>query len=255
MRGVLLVRETIRRQRAAEMIAAARWPRAWCRGFFRPECRARRPAAPACRSRVRRVRRSPDRSSAFRLCSSIGLRISTQQRRVLTMRPSFTCMQAERAVLVVHRELPARARRHVVDFARRQIRDVRAAAAETVALLRLLPGEIELQRVGACRRRRSRSPPSPRASCRAAAFPPRGSPRRNRPRGRSEDDLIHPVHRRAAEAELLRKRRQRRRRGVGRDAEDEVVFRVNRPPPDRSRGRRSRRRFSGRSRLLPPVIS
>ena len=45
---------------------------------------------------------------------------------------------------------------------------------------------------------------------------------------RAQNDVVHPVQRRAAESEMLRVRRQRRGRRVGRDAEDDVVLLVNR---------------------------
>ena len=42
-----------------------------------------------------------------------------------------------------------------------------------------------------------------------------------------EDDLVHPVHRRAAKAELLRAGRERCRGGVSGNAKDDVVVRIN----------------------------
>ena len=80
--------------------------------------------------------------------------------------------QAQCAILVAHREFPFGAGGDVVDFSGGKIRDIRAAAAEAVALLGLLAAEIEVEGVLVASRLGNRSRPNRRGSCRAGVFRP-----------------------------------------------------------------------------------
>ena len=136
--------------------------------------------------------------------------------------------ESERAVLVFHRELALGAHGDEVNFTRRKVRHIRLAAAhEAVTFLRLLPAKFEPQRaapalafvvdLGGIRARH----PEPQLFRRAAHLDVIDR------ESSAQDDVVHPVQRRAPEPEMFRVRRQRRGRRVGRDAEDDVVVRVN----------------------------
>ena len=119
---------------------------------------------------------------------------------------------AERAVLVFHRELPARIGRDEIDFACREIRDVgRAAEAETVRLLRLLAVEPEPRGQDAPIFQLEIDLDLVRAGHREAQL--LGVAAHlvviDREAG-AQDDVVQPVQRGAAEVELLRLRRERR---------------------------------------------
>jgi hypothetical protein len=136
---------------------------------------------------------------------------------------------AEGAVLVFHRELAAGVAGHEIDLAGRQVGDVGGfPLAEAVGFLRLLAAEAEpggehaavLEREVDLDRIRLRQGEAQALGIGGNLVVVHGE-------AGVEDHLVEPVQRRAAEAELLAFRRQRRGGREGGDAEDQVVVRID----------------------------
>ena len=137
--------------------------------------------------------------------------------------------EPERAVLVFHRELALGADRHIVDFAGRKIGHVGlVAAAKPVAFLRFLLAEFELERVlGAVVEMEVEFDPVGAGHALAELFGLDADFVIIDGQAGAENDVIDPVQRGAAEAVLFGGRGERRGRRVGRDAEDEIVIRID----------------------------
>ena len=135
----------------------------------------------------------------------------------------------ERAVLVFQREGSFSTRGHEVNLARWQVRNIRRIPlAEAVALLRLLAAQFKTHRhVGSVLNGEiDFHPVSTRHGTTQLFSIDADELVIDRETG-IQNDVIHTMQGRTTEAVLLRKRRKRRSGGKGRDAEDDVVVRIN----------------------------
>ena len=150
--------------------------------------------------------------------------------------------QADGAVLVAHRELALRALRHKINFARGQIGDVGLfAAAQAVALLRLLPAALQGEPVRLAEDREIDLKIIGPGQAEAQFFRVAADFVVIDGQAGAQNDVVQAVQRRAAKTVLFGKGRQRRGGRKSGDAENDVVVRINVPFQTDFAARRDRR--------------
>ena len=136
--------------------------------------------------------------------------------------------EADRAVFVAHGKFARSPGGHIINLASREVGDIRfVTPAEAVALLCLLAAEFEPERVGFSVEQKIDLYPIGLGHSEAHFFCINAYVVVTHRETCAKDGLIDPVERGTSEAVLLGKGGKRRRGGVGRDAENDVVVRVD----------------------------
>ena len=136
--------------------------------------------------------------------------------------------EADRAVLVAHGKLSGSAGRHIINLACWEVRHIwLVTATEAVAFLRLLAAELKMERVGFSIEEKIDFHPIRVCHAEAHFFGINAHIVVTHRETCAEDGLVYPMKRGAPEAVLFGKGGEWCRGRVGRDAENDVVVRVN----------------------------
>ena len=226
VRRVEVLRKFVGRQRAAQMIAAAGRHMDCSPDFFVLNIAARHREDLCAESQFAQFARHRV-GDEFLVMSFDDRSVAAEELGFLDS-AAGDMHEADRSIFVAHGEFARSSGGHIIYFASRQVGDIRfVTPAEAVAFLCLLAAEFESECVVFSVEQKINLHPIGLGHAEAHFFGINAYVVVTHREACAEDRLIHPVERGTPEAVLLGKSGEWRRGGIGRDAENDVVVRVD----------------------------